>query len=300
MARPFETLTESDLTDDGVRCKQDAEQEFAAIEEFFSRVEPTSKRFKIAKEFPMPTLAASYELATVYSLRALELAEGCALLIERGYEAAIYPVMRSLYELWMAVVYAAKNFEKLVVKGNKWEKFDALAQRLILGTNGRRQGPFAINIGQMVSAAEAEMRGFGRTDTKVGDDLATHHKQMYAELSDGSHPTQWGVIGHAEIREDGLGIRWHRKPREFSPDKYILDLALSLRLLREWLERLELTAGQIEEAAHRAESLDPSIRQGTVAFLRALLEDADVDLSPETRERVKRVLAHLEDRGAAE
>ena len=74
---------------------------------------------------------------------------------------------------------------------------------------------------------------------------------------------------------------------------------MSLKLLREWLGRLELTAAEIEEAARRAESLDLSIREGTLAFLRTLLDDADVDLSPETRQRVTAVLSHLEKKGTA-
>lgn len=293
MAKLFETLDESELTEDGRRYKREIETEFGTIEEFFARLESSPKRLKLAKEFPMPALAAPIELAVVYSLRALELAEGAAALIERGYGAAVFPVVRSLYELWMALVFAVKNFEKLVVRGDRWQEFDNLSYRLILGANARPEGPNAISIGRMLSAAGAEMKSFGNTDPDVGDSLVKHHKQTYAELCDGSHPTQWGVIGHAEVRDDGLGIRWHRKPRDTESTRFLVDLSICLRLFREWVARLELTGDEIEAAARRAEAQDPSIRASTVGFLERLLEDDTGAISEDTVERVRVVLTQM-------
>ena len=62
-----------------------------------------------------------------------------------------------------------------------------------------------------MAIAHESLRGAGDNKT---EELG---KQMYSELTDGAHPTQWGLVGYSRVRDDGLGIDYQRRPLEGLP-----------------------------------------------------------------------------------
>jgi RNA polymerase Rpb6 len=107
VAGPFKELDEAGVTEKEQELKRSIEASFARLEEFFAELEQSDARSIPLPGGPLPTLSAPYELATVHALRALQLAEGAARLLESNNYLAVYPVTRALFETWAALSYAA-------------------------------------------------------------------------------------------------------------------------------------------------------------------------------------------------
>ena len=116
MTSPFQTLDASALPEDAAGLKREIDELFGELEAEFIRLLDSPRRLKELREFPMSSVTMTHELATVYSLRALELAGGAALMIEQNNQAAAFPVLRSLYEVALATAFAENRFRKLVLK----------------------------------------------------------------------------------------------------------------------------------------------------------------------------------------
>lgn len=240
----------------------------------------------------------------MYSLRALTLAEGAALLIKHRQYAPAYPVLRSLFEVWAAVTYAHVRFRALVVRGNKWAKFDQIASRLILGTTSQPDTPEVIEIGHMLDEARSHMIEYlvedesGDTDPETVRDVLD---QAYSTLSDGTHPTQFALLAHVKIREDKLGVKWQLDAIDETGQvrlSLLDDLRFALRLLREFVPLLSATGDEIESAARSGPMQDPQVREATIQALKRLLEGGQ--MPPSSTKRITQMLEYLEQGGGVE
>lgn len=272
-----------------------AEEEYGRLEELFDELNHSRARLKTMPELPMPTLAAPFELATVYSLRSLELARGAAQLIESNNQASAYPVIRALFEVWAAATFAHERFQVLVVRGSKWKRFDEIASRLLLGSTSSSIGPEVIGVGDMIAIARSH---FAITLERFGGDrqqIVEHIDSTYAQLSDGTHPTQRGMMGYFEEREDGLGSHWQRSAANRMLPWLIHELHFSMRIVREALLDLRTTANDVETASRSGPMQDPLIRQETISYIERLLEGEG--LSPESRQKMRALHKYLTSEG---
>jgi hypothetical protein len=131
MGEPFPTLDEGSL-DEGARAlKQQIERDYAELGGLFDQLRSSDERLKTLPGLPYPSLSAVLELATVQSLRGLELTRGAGHLLQDGNLVAVLPVIRSLFETWILLIYSEARFRELVVEGNRWDRFDELAMRLL-------------------------------------------------------------------------------------------------------------------------------------------------------------------------
>lgn len=289
MAPPWKALKADEL---GVsELAATIEEEYGRLEKLFDELNRSRARLRTMPELPMPTLAVPYELATVYCLRGLELARGAAQLIESNNQASAFPVIRSLFELWAAATFAHERFQAQVVRGSKWKRFDEIAGRLLLGSTSSDIGPDVIGIGDMIAVARSH---FSELIERLGGDkqeVVEHIDSTYAQLSDGTHPTQRGMMGYFEEREDGLGSYWKRSAASEMLQWLIQELHFSVRILRETLLDLRTTADDVEVAARTGPMQDPKIRQATIAYIERLLEGEGI--SPESREKMEALHEYL-------
>lgn len=256
MAPPWTTLKGDEPG--AAKWAGNIEQEYKRLEGLFDELNRSRARLKTMPELPMPTLAVPYELATVYVLRSLELTRGAAKLIETNNQASLYPVIRALFEVWAAAAYAHERFQTLVVEGNRWQRFDEIALRLLLGSTSDSVGPEVVKIGDMIAVARthisATLEHFGANKEEVVE----HIDSTYADLSDGTHPTQRGLIGYFEERQDGLGTHWQRSAANETLATLFEDLYFSLRLVREARLDLRTTADDVETASRSGPYAGPS------------------------------------------
>lgn len=291
MPAPFEELSEAELPQDLREMKTSIEENYERISVLFRELESNPKRLKPLPGMPLPTLSIPYELMTVQVLRTLELADGAALMIERGNHPSAFPLLRGLMETWLTLAYATVRFRALVVDAKKWDRFDEIASRLLQGQTSDPEAKAVIEIGQVRSAVRDAMSSAGQSD--VGEAL----EQTYAELSDGTHPTIWSLAYYGGERGDGLGVNWSRKSEQGGMGGPLFDFDTSLKLILGEVERLYRTAEEVDAAFKEEFSQDKGLRQQTVAVLRAML--AGSGNAPDEQRRIleERIKALLESYG---
>lgn len=221
--------------------KAGIEQSIEELEQLFDSLSESDQRLKPLPLMPLPSLSIPYEYAALQTLRALELAEAARMLIEAENRVAVCPVLRSLFETWMAVDYATVRFSKLVLEGERWEKFQHIGRRLLRGrSDADADDPDAriIQIGDVIGGVKASVNA---KDAEVID-------LIYNDLSDWTHPTIWSAVFHMEEREDGLGTKLSRTP---APDDFggpLFDLDLFLVRFLVGVRRLLQVADNASEA----------------------------------------------------
>ncbi len=167
----------------------------------FASLSGSDRRLKGIPGIPLPSTAIPFEFAAIQALRSLELTDAARLLIGRGNRVAAFPVLRALFETWIAVEFAIVRFTSLVLEGNHWDRFDQTGMRLLRGRSDAAD-PLekVIKIGDMISTVKAEL---GELD-------AAFLTRIYDDLSDWTHPTIWSATLHMQSREDGLGTILNR------------------------------------------------------------------------------------------
>lgn len=225
------------------------EEHFETLDRFFHLNLQSSARLKRAPDENISTPAAVRELAGLYALRSMELAEGGVLSIEARNSAAAMPIARSLLEVWMAIRFVDVRFSKFVEDGNP-EGFEDTVRRLLTGRSSGlepRRTPVSIGTirGVALEAAREEELELDHGKSTAGRELGA----MYDQLSDASHPSQWSMMAYYEERADGLGNNWLRKPQEM-PDLYALSLiGIPLGYIRLDLVKLMVLADKAETLA---------------------------------------------------
>ncbi len=133
MAAPFRVFDSALPDPDCGNLKATIERNYTKLESLFTQLQASEKRLKPLPRMPLPTLSAPYELAAIQALRALGLVEAGALLIEEANWGAVFPVLRALFEVWIALTYAEIMFRRLAIDKSRWNKYDAISTRLIQG-----------------------------------------------------------------------------------------------------------------------------------------------------------------------
>lgn len=262
MGRPFE-LFDGGKPDPAMReLVLSIEARYRDLEKTFDRLSATDRRLKALPGSPMPSLSAPYEFGAIQALRALGLVEGAAMLIERSNWPAAFPVLRSLFEVWVALSYANIMFRKLVLKGAKWHRYDEIAIRLL---RGRTDSPDAevIQIGHMLDEVK---RSFSRSEA------VSFVRDTYDQLSDFTHPTIWGMVFHLEERPDGLGTILYREPRVGGLSGPLFDLNMLLDLVQRSLRDLEDTMDRVWLAFSAGPGRDPKLIASAAAAAQMLRE----------------------------
>ena len=125
-----------------VPLREELESAYSELGELFDQLASSDKRLKPLPAMPMPSLSAPHEFAALQSLRAISLTDGVVALIARSNWVAAYPVLRSLFEVWIAIFYADIMFRRLVVEQSRWQRFNEISGRLLRGqTIARDAGP---------------------------------------------------------------------------------------------------------------------------------------------------------------
>jgi len=212
---------------------------------FFFTERAADDRLKKSPGMPISTSAAVRDLAAVYSLRSLELAEGAALTIEANNAAAAMPIIRSLLEVWMAVMYVRVKFGRAIEAGTP-DDFGEGARQLLTGRTGAPDAErYPLSIGTIRGVAQEAVRDIklqkadGETTT-----LEREVKRLYGELSDSSHLVQWIMMPYWSERPDGLGSAWSGKPVA-GLELAIMNLAFALGLVRRFIPDLRTLANRV-------------------------------------------------------
>lgn len=288
------------LSESVAALRGEIEDERRDLETLFQRLNTSDRRLKSVPVLPMASISIPYELATREALRGLELCEGASLLLDQSNFVAAQPVIRSLYETWILLGYAETRFRELVFESDKWTRFSDLAMRLL--TQRSAKGPAEdeselIGIGMMldhVAGTFAADEGTEGDDTPEGYPGAQQFlKDVYDQMSDGTHPTMWPLMPYGDIRPDGLGIAWEREPdHDFGLVPLMTDLKMSLGFVVRGLKALVATADNIyEKFRGMGFSLEPANLDAAIAVLERVLE-SEPDLPEEA-------LAVLRERGSA-
>lgn len=235
------------------------------LERLFGDLSDSDRRLKPLPALPLPSLSIPYEYAALQTLRALELADAARGLIEAENRVAVFPVLRSLFETWMAVDYATIRFSKLVLEGEKWQRFDHIGRRLLRGRSDADttdRDAQIIRIGDIIGGVKGAV---GEKDAQVID-------QIYDDLSDWTHPTIWSAVFHMESREDGFGTYLSRDPAhdDFSGPLFDLDLFLARFLVA--VKRLLEVANDISAAFKEGPAKDTRDHEAIKTLLRKVLE----------------------------
>lgn len=291
MAEPFGELDEASLTEDELDLKHSIEASFSRLETLFAELEKSDARSIPLPGGPLPTLSAPYELATIHALRALQLAEGAAQLLESANYPAVFPVNRALFETWLALSYAEIMFRRHVLEGNQWDRFNEKAVRLLQGKTSDPTGPKIISVGSMLDEVKRQVGEADSQATSQEEQAAKFLDSVYAELSDGTHPTMWSLAGHSEIREDRTGVRWRRRANPGLRSGPLFDLDLCLKFIIGATERLVETADGVKEAFREVPGADDKLRQAAAKVVETVLANP-----PELPDEARRV---LEERGSA-
>jgi hypothetical protein len=102
-------------------------------------------------------------------------------------------------------------------------------------------------------------------------EAAAFLESVYAELSDGAHPTMWSLAGHFEIREDRTGVRWHRRADPSLRGGPMFDLDMCLKLVVGAIRRLVETADQVKEAFRKGPGSEEKHRHAVAKVVEAVL-----------------------------
>lgn len=208
----FTGLDRDSLTGEENRALDSINDVFNAIDSYFLITAKAAHRVKASAGDGVPPAYWARELASCYALRAAELLEGASLLSNHRNAVALIPVVRALYETWFACAFAHQNFRRLILDDEYEKGWQKVAERLLFGRSGPSHEFRYVKPTQMINEAIESFRRLGvpRRDlqtfrTKVEDD--------YGALSDGSHPTQFGLMPYLESgREEQPGVDWARKP----------------------------------------------------------------------------------------
>lgn len=245
-------MTDVGLNADELRQKHVIESDFDQLEHFFFAQSASPKRLKADAFTVISTAAAVRSLGIVYALRSLELAEGIVLLIEEDNVVTALPGIRSIYEVLFAILYTQGRFSECIEFGEP-DRFSETARRLLSAKSSGGPAGYPIPVGKLKSKAFEVLHSLDKkfltSDPEEAEPsvIAKHLDQMYSELSDGTHPTQWSTIMYTSERADGLGIDWQRKPEGKYPlVGALVHLALPLGLIRRFIVNLPRLAAKAE------------------------------------------------------
>jgi hypothetical protein len=296
MAKPFRRFDVEPPADGVLPLKSQIEEDFRKLEELFSELHASDRRLKVIPVLALPTLAVPYELCTREALRALELAEGAALLLEGANYIAAQPVIRSLFETWIAVAYAGFRFHELVVEENNWSRFDEIGMRLLTQRSDQDKTKL-IGIGMMLDHVSKHYAdGLSGPDGLQGTDEFL--KSVYDQMSDGAHPTPWALMPYGGVRPDQLGMTWSRDPSETGL-ALMSDLKMSLGMVVGAIEFLKSTADEIQKKFRDTQATDQAGLDAAIETLERMLQ-REPTLAPEAlqifRERAGPLVEALKKR----
>ena len=299
MPAPFSSLDHADLESELLDVKASIEARFAELQELFVEVECSDMRLKPLPGAPIHTFGIPHELATIHSLRALELAAGAAAAIETDNHVAAFPLLRSLFETWVVLAYAQERFTALAVEQSRWQRYDEIAMRLLVGRT-QPGGRDIIRIGNMIDHVKAT---FGaELDEEERADWVTFIEDWYSMLSDGTHPTNWSLAYYGDPRRDELGMSWSRKPNQSGRGQLLGDLDLSLGLIARQLRDLLDSSERIRSSFEAGPYREQRHRERAVDFLRRIVESPQPEgMSGEAysiaRFRAAALIDYFEDQG---
>ena len=90
------------------------------LEETFEQLNRDPRRLKAISYHPISTLAAPFELAVIQCLRALELTDAATAALDQRNHVAAFPIIRSLFEIGVLLLYAAIRCKALVIDSERW------------------------------------------------------------------------------------------------------------------------------------------------------------------------------------
>lgn len=255
--RLFAHLMEEDLDEDEREWVSEINDSFDVIDHYF-RI--TANQVRRTRRMPNGLAGpgqGARELASCYALRTVELLEGASALSESRNAVAVFPVVRALYETWFVSSYANANFRRLVLDEENIDGWITVLGRLLFGRSGAGHQFSYVKPGKMLAEASSSFTRYGQFSKKQLQALRQKAERDYGELSDGSHPTQYGLMPYLKSSDSAAGddgVSWRRRPA--------LPITMPLRYLGVPIRLLRWELKELLEAADEADDrLEQSFRK---------------------------------------